>query len=296
MYQSYSQELLSKLNSVQKRNPGCMYVEIAGFRNGSIICDYRCFVRATDSRHDIKSFFEKNVSATFDNMTFNGKHLKKKFLKSNDVTEALKMMDNMCNAIGVCAPGLQCSGGSSPQTIRCQSPCTKDYCTNGRCFVDSNNEPKCSCYNSTTFVYSGDRCQMKSEQFAMSKHDIIAVAAGVASALLLLLAIALVCICLAWRKRRKRNKDEKESEQGTMDEEVSDGDGSIGSMDTDPAYVFSQGGIAKRYSAVSLDYSLPGVISPTSQPSLLQSDYRGVSVYTHINTEPDFAIKRPEVR
>ncbi|XP_048238472.1 uncharacterized protein LOC124112291 [Haliotis rufescens] len=203
MFKQYEREFKAKLTEVYLNIPGFVYVEIIGFKNGSIKCNHTCRVNVTAASAEVKAALngQGNVTTEMKNKRFFNRNIKQPF--SVNITEVEESLV-ICKAEGICPKGFKCSG-STVKDVRCDSPCTRDYCNTGWCYVDLDGQPHCRCKKiPEKVVYSGDRCEEETDVLMMDKGAIAGISGGVGGGVIVLLAIALGCMCY---KRKVQTQD-----------------------------------------------------------------------------------------
>ncbi|CAG5132304.1 unnamed protein product, partial [Candidula unifasciata] len=127
-----------------------------------------------------------------------------------DDTELNKSINNvvrkMCEEEDSCPKSYHCSVEKSQQQFEpiCEYVCLQSECqNNGYCVVNIDNQPKCRCFETDDYIYTGENCEIKTEKLTMSKDKIIGIAVGVGGGVILLLLIIVVIICIRQRQQRR---------------------------------------------------------------------------------------------
>ncbi|XP_071103415.1 interphotoreceptor matrix proteoglycan 2-like [Haliotis cracherodii] len=209
-YETWKQELITKLTPVYSNIPGFLYVEITGFSNGSVIGEYQVNIRANVPADDVQDAFNGTFLTEMNNLNILTFPVEP-FTDSNDLSQIGETIRDKCQAVGICLNGFTCSGGTSQQ-VTCRSTCTGDDCLNGQCHVTSGGDRVCTCDISEDFIYSGDNCDIKTEKLSMEIGAIAGMAGGLGGGIILLLVIALVLACCSIRKNKNSKKYHSEDE------------------------------------------------------------------------------------
>ncbi|XP_046546250.1 uncharacterized protein LOC124256318 [Haliotis rubra] len=181
-YEKWNRELIIKLTPVYTRIPGFLYLVVTGFTNGTVIGHYQVNIRANEPADDVLDAF--NVQET---------------------------IGDKCQATGICQRGFNCSGGKSEQ-VTCLSTCPGDACQHGQCHINSDGDHVCKCDISEDFVYSGEKCDIKTEKLSMEIGAIAGIAGGLGGGIILLLVVALLLTCCSRRKNKNRKRHHSEDE------------------------------------------------------------------------------------
>ncbi|XP_067687072.1 uncharacterized protein [Haliotis asinina] len=208
-YEEWNHELILKLTPVYTRIPGFLYLAITDFTNGSVIGHYQVNIQANEPTDDVLGAFTGTFLSEMNSLTiFNT--TAEPFTKTNNMSQILETIGDKCQATGICPIGFTCSGAKSGE-VTCLSTCTGDTCQYGRCHIGSDGYRICKCDVSEDFVYSGDKCDIKTEKLSMEIGAIAGIAGGLGGGIILLLVVALVLTCCSRRKNKtKRHHSEDE--------------------------------------------------------------------------------------
>ncbi|XP_055959240.1 interphotoreceptor matrix proteoglycan 2 [Patella vulgata] len=282
LYKSYEANFTEGLTEAFKGTDGFKEIEVLGFKNGSIICDYNAVFDLLETNENTTKQINTTVVERINNIITLPAPVDKNYTKRqmDDFTnsgEAARFTDPCIDA---CPTGSTCSRTSNNGLI-CRDSCDGFNCGKSGTCVLHLGQPKCRCDETSDVIYSGEKCDEEIEKLLLSTNYIIIISCSIFGVTIM---ITIIIVIVIKRRARLRTKHYEESDQSNLSfESISSykptlGEENINESTTD-GRMRSDTDAHKNYINQLSD------ISPS-----------GRSFYEHIDTETTFVIRRPKIK
>ncbi|KAL3877082.1 hypothetical protein ACJMK2_034837 [Sinanodonta woodiana] len=289
-FQNLAKTFIISLTEVFKTIEGFKSIDILGFSKGSVRVNYAVNVFGTVDVAKVTDEISSSIVSSLTsiagvpiNTTYTHDSMKQKL-------EIMKTRDKCSLAsTSLCPFGYYCKPAiGSTSVILCIDRCNSSVCqNNGECYIGHHSDDaQCRCGFSENVVYSGQRCEIKTEVVTVQERNLYLIIAGA-----IIGGILVVFISMVYVINRKRNHLKKRltiSHVLQLDEMRKRSNNDVPAMDD--RYVISLNPALRRYPE---GYS-GGRVNVSYQDQGLDGGYLQVRDCDRRNSDEDYDYIGPE--
>ncbi|KAK6165644.1 hypothetical protein SNE40_022533 [Patella caerulea] len=203
LYKLYEANFTVGLTNAFKGTPGFKVIEVLGFKEGSIICDYNAVFDLLKTNENTTKEINTTVLAKIINdiallapvdEKYTNEHIYA--LVSSDAVESLK---NPCH--NLCPDGSHCNKTS----VTCHDNCEGYGCGQHGVCVLQHGRATCRCDETSDVIYSGEKCDEEIEKLLLPSNYIIIISCSIFGVIII---ITIIIVIIIYKSRFDKKKPE----------------------------------------------------------------------------------------